>query len=113
MKTSIALTLLFLAGMLRAQDTIRLYSIVPNSKPTPNGEKNDTRPGGIAWLHGVSVPEMRTTAPISVSPDRASFTNPLSVTRSCPTERPAKTTKNSSKQEKQRVSKFFGIKGQR
>jgi len=58
MKTSIALTLLFLAGMLRAQDTIRLYSIVPNSKPTPNGEKNDTRPGGIAWLHGVSVPEM-------------------------------------------------------
>jgi len=58
MKTPIILTLLFLAGMLQAQDTVRLYSIVPNSKPAPNGEKSTTRFGGIAWAEGVSVPEM-------------------------------------------------------
>jgi len=58
MKTSIAISLLFLAGTVRAQDTIRLYGIVPNSKPTPNEEKSTTRSGGIAVISQVSVPEM-------------------------------------------------------
>jgi len=44
MKAAIIIASLFLAGTAQAQDTIRLYGIVPNGKPLPNGE--------------ISVPEM-------------------------------------------------------
>ena len=50
--------LILISGMLQAQDVIKLYEVVPNSKPSGVEEKSETAADGITRVSDVSTPEM-------------------------------------------------------
>lgn len=50
--------LISISGMLQSQDTIKLYQVVPNSKPSTVKEQSETDAGGITRISNVTTPEM-------------------------------------------------------
>ncbi|MGC4231963.1 MAG: alpha/beta hydrolase [Niabella sp.] len=65
MKKLIIIASLLLTGMIQAQDTIRLYNVVPNSRSFSNEEKSQTGADGITRVSLVSVPEMIMFKPLN------------------------------------------------
>ncbi len=55
--------LLFVFGRVSAQEEIRLYQVIPNSKPSENMEKSLTGANGIVRISQVSIPEMTMYTP--------------------------------------------------
>ncbi len=58
MKMIILAFLISISGMLQSQDTIKLYQVVPNSKPSTVKEQSETDAGGITRISNVTTPEM-------------------------------------------------------
>lgn len=69
MKKIFFLVLILNAGMLQAQETIKLYSVVPNSKAADIAEKSETSADGITRVSQVVDPEM-----IRYSPEKPNGT---------------------------------------
>jgi acetyl esterase/lipase len=58
MRKRLILILIIASNMLHAQETIKLYEVVPNSKPAGIAEKSQTAADGITRVSHVVTPEM-------------------------------------------------------
>ncbi len=58
MKKGLVFLLILASNMLQAQETIKLYDVVPNSKPSDITEKSETAADGITRVSQVVSPEL-------------------------------------------------------
>ncbi|MFT4092869.1 MAG: alpha/beta hydrolase [Niabella sp.] len=58
MKKWLLIVSVLFTGMLQAQEEIKLYDVVPNSKPVPDQEKSEIGKDGLTRISEVSIPEM-------------------------------------------------------